>query len=77
MNTVKDTLEYILKSILPETDTINVDEVEKDSVTILEISVPPEKAGQIIGKEGRIIKAIRTILAISYPNQRFSLEIKD
>ncbi|MGI5840794.1 MAG: KH domain-containing protein [Patescibacteria group bacterium] len=75
---MKETLEYILKSILKDSsDQISVDDREEKGVTILEVSAPSDVIGQIIGKEGRVIKAIRTILTVSYPNQRFNLEIKD
>ncbi len=75
---MKETLEYILKSILKESSQdISVETRDEEGVTILEVSAPSEIVGQIIGKEGRIIKAIRTILTVSYPSQRFSLEIKD
>lgn len=75
---MKETLEYILKSILKDSsDQISVDDREEEGITILEVNAPSDVIGQIIGKEGRVIKAIRTILTVSYPNQRFNLEIKD
>lgn len=75
---MKDTLEYILKAILKEfAQDISIETRDEEGITILEITAPSEIIGQIIGKEGRVIKAIRTILTVSHPSQRFNLEIKD
>jgi len=77
MNSLQQTLEYILKAIIEKPEDVSVESVELDNFTTLTISAPKEKIGQIIGKEGKIIKSIRTILGISYPNVRFNLEIKE
>ncbi len=77
MNNIKDTLEYILKSIVPNPDEITVDSQESDGLTIFEISAPEELIGKIIGKEGKVIKSIRTILNVSYPTSKFILKIKE
>ncbi|MDD2483198.1 MAG: KH domain-containing protein [Candidatus Shapirobacteria bacterium] len=79
MNTIKDTLEYIVKAIVPETESkdIVITDSEENSLITFEISAPSEVVGKIIGKEGKIIKSIRTILNLSYPTTRFLLKIKD
>lgn len=79
MNTIKDTLEYIVKSIVPETESkdIIVNDSEENGLITFEISAPSEVVGKIIGKEGKIIKSIRTILNLSFPTSRFLLKIKD
>jgi len=77
MNTIKETLEYIVKSIVPETENLIVNEVEENNTHILEIDAPSEVVGKIIGKEGKIIKSIRSILSLSYPTTRFIVKIKE
>lgn len=77
MNTIKDTLEYILKAIVPNPDEVTADSQESEGVTIFEISAPEEVVGKIIGKEGKVIKSIRTILNLSYPTSKFILKIKE
>jgi len=77
MNNIQDTLEYILKSIVEKPEDIIVTSEEIEGVIIFEISAPSEIVGRIIGKEGKIIKSIRTILNLSYPNIKFALKIKD
>lgn len=77
MATIHESLDFILKSIIKESDKVTVNTQEKEGIIFFEISAPQEMIGQIIGKDGKIIKSIRNILNLSYPNVRFSLEIKD
>ena len=78
MNTIKDTLEYIIKAIVSEeAKDIIITDSEENGLVTFEISAPSEVVGKIIGKEGKIIKSIRTILNLSYPTSRFLLKIKD
>lgn len=77
MNTIKDTLEYIVKSIVEDSKDILIEESQENGILIFEISAPTETVGKIIGKEGKIIKSIRNILNLSYPNVRFIVKIKE
>lgn len=77
MNTIKDTLEYIVKAIVPESKDIIITDSEENGLITFEIEAPTEIVGRIIGKEGKIIKSIRTILNLSYPTTRFFLKIKE
>ena len=77
MNTIKDTLDFIIKSIVPDSDQVSITESQEGDTIVFEISSPAEITGRIIGKEGKIIKSIRTILNLSYPQTRFLLKIKD
>jgi len=77
MNTIKDTLEYIVKSIVPDSTDIIITDTEENGLITFEIEAPTEIIGKIIGKEGKIIKSIRTILNLSYPTIRFLIKIKD
>jgi hypothetical protein len=77
MSDIKNLLEYILKGIIKENEDVIVEEKVENNFTILEISAPTEKIGQIIGKQGKIIKAIRTIIGISFPQSHFNITIKE
>ena len=59
---MKEILEDILKSLVENTDAISIDQVEKDKLTVFEVKVAAEDMGRVIGKEGKIAKAIRNIL---------------
>jgi len=77
MNNIKKTLEYLLTSIVPDADKISIEETQVGEMNVFEISAPAEITGRIIGKEGKIIKSIRTILNLSHPQDRFLIKIKD
>lgn len=75
----KDLVEYIVKSLVDKPESINLNIVEGEQNTILELRVAPEDIGKVIGKQGRIAKAIRTILASvgMKLGKRIQLEIID
>ncbi|MFA6775274.1 MAG: KH domain-containing protein [Sphaerochaetaceae bacterium] len=75
----KDLVEYIVKSLVDNPDQVNVNVVEGEKSTILELKVADEDVGKVIGKQGRIAKAIRTILSASATKggKRAVLEILD
>lgn len=75
---IRQTLEYIVKAIVDTPDEIVIESsISDDGITNLQISAPEGIVGQIIGREGRIIKSIRTLLNLAFPQVRYSLEIKD
>ena len=61
----KDLVEYIVKSLVDDPTAVKIAVVEGEKSTILELRVAPEDIGKVIGKHGRIAKAIRTILQAS------------
>jgi len=61
----KDLVEYIVKSLVDDPSAVNVAVVEGGKATILELRVAPDDIGKVIGKHGRIAKAIRTVLQAS------------
>jgi len=61
----RDLVEYIAKSLVDDPASVSVAVVEGDKSTILELRVAADDIGKVIGKHGRIAKAIRTILSAS------------
>lgn len=76
MSDIKETLDYIIKSIVPPKTDITINESQENEVTIFEVEAPEELIGKIIGKEGKTIKSIRNLLNFSFPQDRFILKIK-
>jgi uncharacterized protein len=76
MTTISDTLEYIIKAIVTDPSSVVVDTKQVGDVIVMEVTAAAEIIGQIIGKEGKIIKSIRTILNLSFPDVHYSLDIK-
>jgi predicted RNA-binding protein YlqC (UPF0109 family) len=75
----KNLVEYIVKSLVDFPDDVAVNVVEGEKSTILELKVATEDIGKVIGKQGRIAKAIRTILSATATKggKRAVLEILD
>jgi predicted RNA-binding protein YlqC (UPF0109 family) len=75
----KDLVEYIAKSLVDDPQSVSVQVVEGEKSTILELRLAPEDMGKVIGKHGRIAKAIRTVLqaATVRSGKRTVLEILD
>lgn len=61
---MKDTLLFILKQIVDHPEELNIEESASENKTLLTIKASPADIGQIIGKHGRIIKAIRDLMKI-------------
>lgn len=61
---MKKTLELILKSIVEDAEKIKIDESEENGVINFTISVAKDDMGKVIGKNGKVIKAIRNALKI-------------
>jgi hypothetical protein len=70
-------VEFIAKSLVDNPDMVSVNEVEGSQSIIIELKVAPEDMGKIIGKQGRIAKAIRTVVkaAAIKDNKRVVVEI--
>ena len=75
----KDLVEYIAKSLVDDPSSVNVAVVEGEKSTILELRVANDDIGKVIGKHGRIAKAIRTVLqaATAKTGKHTVLEILD
>ena len=76
---MKDLLEYVVKSLVNNPDSVRIDESENDGEVVFEVRVAPEDMGRIIGKGGRIAKAVRSLMkAASFKeNKRVNVEIID
>jgi predicted RNA-binding protein YlqC (UPF0109 family) len=61
---MKDLVEYIAKSIVNEPNAVNVDEEESEEGITLKLTVADDDKGRIIGKQGQIAQAMRTLLRV-------------
>ena len=62
---LKDLLEYLAKALVDSPDEVQVKVTETDTSIVLELSVAKEDIGKVIGKQGRIAHALRTIVKAS------------
>ncbi|MGA0242368.1 MAG: KH domain-containing protein [Candidatus Marinamargulisbacteria bacterium] len=74
---MKELVDYIVKSLVDSPELVRVNETAGSSIVILEISVGSNDIGKVIGKEGRIANAIRTIVkaAAAKSDKKITVEI--
>ena len=58
-----DLIEYIAESLVDHPNEVKIKELEGERVTILELSVAEEDLGKVIGKYGRTLRAMQTLLS--------------
>jgi hypothetical protein len=70
-------VEEIARALVDAPDEVNVQATEEDQTTVVELRVAPNDMGKVIGKQGRTVRSIRTILGAAGTklNKRFQLEI--
>ena len=74
---MKELVEAIAKALVDYPDQVQVQAVEGEQVTVLELRVNPSDLGKVIGRQGRTAKSIRTILGAAGMKlkKRLTLEI--
>ena len=74
---MKDLIAHIAKALVDKPEEVVVTEIEGQQIYVIELKVANEDIGKIIGKQGRTVQAIRTILgaASAKMKKRSSLEI--
>jgi predicted RNA-binding protein YlqC (UPF0109 family) len=76
---LKGLIELIIKGIVDNPDKVEINEIIGEKSSIFEIRVDPNDIGKVIGRQGRNIKSIRTIVnaAAQKENKRVIIEIVD
>lgn len=74
---MKDLVEVLARALVDNPEEVSVTETEREGEIILELRVAPEDMGKVIGKQGRIAKAIRAMVkaAASKTNKKVVVEI--
>jgi predicted RNA-binding protein YlqC (UPF0109 family) len=74
---MQELVEYLAKGLVDHPDEVRVERVERDGAVVLELRVAPDDVGKVIGRQGRIARALRTIVRASgaRSNERAMLEI--
>ena len=72
---MKKALEYIISQIVENPDKVVVGEQEEQGITDFSITVDPSDMGKVIGKNGKVIRAIRNVIKISAIKQNKKINI--
>ena len=77
MGQLKDLTLRMAQAVVDDADQVNVEEVEGASMIVLELHVAPDDMGRVIGRQGRVANAMRTLLRTSAAKdgKRVNLEI--
>ena len=76
---MKELVSFIATSLVDDREAVQVNEVERDDATVMELRVAKDDLGKVIGKQGRTARAIRSLLSASAAklNRKVRLEILD
>ncbi|HEV7376897.1 MAG TPA: KH domain-containing protein [Pyrinomonadaceae bacterium] len=74
---MRETVEMIVKALVDETEAVEVREVERRDALLIEVRVAEADMGKLIGRQGRTVRALRSLLyaASVKQNRRYILEI--
>lgn len=74
---MKMLLEHIAMALVDDPEKVSVNQIERERLIVLELTVAPDDMGKVIGKQGRIAKAIRTVVSAAAvkENKRVVVEI--
>ena len=74
-----DLLEYLVRQLVDEPDAVRVEEIETDDALVFRLHVAKDDVGKVIGRQGRIARALRAIVRAGGARQRrrLVLEIAD
>jgi len=74
---MREAIETIVKALADDVETVDVREVDRNGTTIIQIRVAQEDMGKIIGKQGRTVRALRSLVhAVGIKRKkRFILEV--
>jgi hypothetical protein len=67
---MKELVEILAKALVDQPDKVVVNMIEKDKSILIELQVAPEDMGKVIGKQGRIAKAIRAVVKAAATRQK-------
>ena len=72
-------LAELARKLVDDPDAVRVDEVERDGALVLQLHVAKDDVGKVIGRQGRIARALRTIVraTAARSNHRVLVEIVD
>ena len=62
---MRDLVEFVVRSLVSEPDSVRVEELEQEGGTVLEVHVADGDLGRVIGRAGRVANAIRTLAKAS------------
>jgi predicted RNA-binding protein YlqC (UPF0109 family) len=73
---MKELVEYVARGLVEEPDAVRVSEVRQGNLLIYELEVAPGDMGKIIGRQGRVINALRSIVKAAAVRQGVRVNVE-
>lgn len=75
---MRELVEFIARALVDQPDAVQVRQVERERAIVIDVTVAPDDVGKIIGKRGRIVNALRTVVkaAAVRTGKRVTVEIQ-
>lgn len=79
MQEMQALVEYMARNLVDEPNNVRVETRQRGRIITVQLTVPPDEMGKVIGRQGRIARSMRTILTIAASRHglRASLDIND
>jgi predicted RNA-binding protein YlqC (UPF0109 family) len=79
MTTVTELIEFLARRLVDDPDAVRVETVAEEGATVLRLHVAPDDRGKVIGRQGRIVRSLRTLVraAGGRAGERLVLEIAE
>ena len=72
----KELVEYVARTLVDNPEAVEVTEVEEDGETVIELHVAEDDMGKVIGRNGSVAKALRTLLKVTAARQGSSVTLE-
>jgi len=72
----KELVEYVARSLVDEPDQVKVTQVEDEEGTVIELHVAEDDMGKVIGRNGSVAKALRTLLKVTAAREGTSVQLE-
>jgi predicted RNA-binding protein YlqC (UPF0109 family) len=73
---MKELVKFIAQSLVDSPDQVNVKEIQENDTVRIELTVAPDDMGKVIGKQGRIAKAIRTVVKAAAAKEKKKIVVE-
>jgi predicted RNA-binding protein YlqC (UPF0109 family) len=78
-NPLRDVVEVVVRALVDRPDDVQVTETQRRGMTVLELTTAPGDVGKVIGRQGRTVSALRTLVTLTAEKhgQRAQLDLRD
>jgi predicted RNA-binding protein YlqC (UPF0109 family) len=76
---VAELIAWLAQQLVDDPDAVHVEEIQQDGLVVLRLHVAPDDVGKVIGRQGRIARALRTVARAggAHAHSRIVLEIAE